>query len=656
MKWGSRKQSSKAPSTLAKRSILFRVVAALIAVVVCAGGVGLVMTSPSSAASESVFIRSVDTRQFPDVSLSAMRVGAESSTENIRVTENKTAINPNIRSFGDASVPTGIVLMIDASAAARDSDSLQRQKEAAIAMINAKAPGQQYAIVAYNTAGRVVANFTDDTASLAAVINGLSGNGQSALYDGIRTATAVLRDKPDLQPNVMVMNASREAISNSTGEEALHSLQDTNASLFAAVVSSAQENERDTLTNFAEQTHGRAYEVSSPSALTQVLGGVSSALSKQALISYTSKQKPGALNITVTAGSASETARVGSGTLNIGAAATPPEVKATNLGILGGPLGMLLLGIFALLAVGLLVFVIGEVITMDRNQLSRALRPYNTDAEEEKDLSRLADSDLIKKAVAETAKIAEKRGLLQNVEQRLEQAEVPLKPAEAIFFTAAIAVVAMIIGSVALGFLGFAAAGLVFAALPVMLLSFKAKRRRRKFTSQLPDTLQLLAGSLRAGYSLIQGLDAVAKQVEAPMGSELTRALAEARLGRPVEEALQEVSDRMASEDFEWAVMAIKIQREVGGNLAELLMTVSNTMIERERLRREVRALTAEGRMSAIILVGLPPAICLLITIMNPGYMQPLFSSLIGQVLLVAATISMGIGYFLMNKMIQIEA
>ncbi len=138
------------------------------------------------------------------------------------------------------------------------------------------------------------------------------------------------------------------------------------------------------------------------------------------------------------------------------------------------------------------------------------------------------------------------------------------------------------------------------------IVSFLAGRRRKKFLSQLPDTLQLLSGTLRAGYSLMQGVEAVSQEVEDPMGHELRRVVTESRLGRPLEESLDGVAERMDSADFSWAVMAIRIQREVGGNLSELLLTVADTMTQRERLRRDVRALTAEGRMSAIVLGLLP--------------------------------------------------
>jgi tight adherence protein B len=131
--------------------------------------------------------------------------------------------------------------------------------------------------------------------------------------------------------------------------------------------------------------------------------------------------------------------------------------------------------------------------------------------------------------------------------------------------------------------------------------------------------------------------------------------MAEARLGRPLEEALDNAAERMKSEDFSWAVMAIRIQREVGGNLAELLMTVSETMTQRERLRRDVAALTAEGRMSAIVLGILPPGLALVMYVMNPTYIGRLTQDSIGMILLCSGVVMMLIGFAWMRKIINIE-
>jgi tight adherence protein B len=237
----------------------------------------------------------------------------------------------------------------------------------------------------------------------------------------------------------------------------------------------------------------------------------------------------------------------------------------------------------------------------------------------------------------------------------LDRADLPLRPAEALFFYAAgSGVLVLITFTLTTNVIMTAAALILSLVAPGFVVDFLAKRRKKKFTALLPDTLQLLAGTLRAGYSIAQGFEAVSKEVEDPMGKELRQAVTEARLGRHLDDALDAVAERMNSEDFEWAVMAIRIQREVGGNLAELLMSVSETMVQRERLRRDVAALTAEGRMSAWVLGMLPPGIGLVMFMMNREYISRLFSGL-GLWILVGAVVSMLIGFVWMKKTITIE-
>ena len=143
---------------------------------------------------------------------------------------------------------------------------------------------------------------------------------------------------------------------------------------------------------------------------------------------------------------------------------------------------------------------------------------------------------------------------------------------------------------------------------PVVMLHRRRKGRLREFQEQLPGTLNLLSGSMRAGFSFAQGLESVANEASQPTRRELQRVFTESRLGRPIEDALEDSAQRMTSVDLMWAVMAIRIQREVGGNLAELLDTVADTMTQRERLRLEIKALTAEGRFSGWILGIFPVA------------------------------------------------
>jgi len=266
------------------------------------------------------------------------------------------------------------------------------------------------------------------------------------------------------------------------------------------------------------------------------------------------------------------------------------------------------------------------------------------------------ESGLVQRAVGLTSKMAERGDLLVKVERLLEQANLPLRPAEALFFYAA---GVSLLGVLALTAAPTLAVGVIFAALaaalPVVVVRTLRRRRLKAFEAQLPDTLNLLAGSLRAGYSFLQGLEAVVKETSDPMGRELRRVLAEARLGRPLEDALGDVAVRMESRDFDWSVLAIRIQREVGGNLAELLQTVAETMVQRGRLRGEVKALTAEGRISGIIMGLLPVGLGLFMFTASPSYIDDLFSSVAGWAMVIGSAVMGAAGFAWIQKIIKIE-
>ncbi|MGA9747654.1 MAG: type II secretion system F family protein, partial [Nocardioides sp.] len=186
-------------------------------------------------------------------------------------------------------------------------------------------------------------------------------------------------------------------------------------------------------------------------------------------------------------------------------------------------------------------------------------------------------------------------------------------------------------------------------------LGFKRSRRTKAFKAQLADTLQLMAGSLSAGLSMAQSVDTVVREGSDPMGTEFRRALVEARLGVELEDALEGVGERMESVDFKWVVMAIRIQREVGGNLSELLNTVAETIREREYLERQVLALSAEGRLSVWILGGLPPGFMLYLLLANPTYLEPLYTTVLGYLALGTMAVLLTVGIFWMKKLVKVE-
>jgi tight adherence protein B len=267
----------------------------------------------------------------------------------------------------------------------------------------------------------------------------------------------------------------------------------------------------------------------------------------------------------------------------------------------------------------------------------------------------LAETRLMQEMVGFTGRLAERVGLLNRVEAKLEQADLPLRPPEALFFHIA-GVFVVLLGALLL--LPIPAA-LLFAFLaavvPVLWLERRRKKRVRAFENQLPDVLNLLAGTMRAGFSFAQGLEAVAEEAAEPSRRELQRVFAESRLGRPIEDALEDSANRMHSTDMLWSVMAIRIQREVGGNLAELLDMVARTMTERERMKREILALTAEGRMSAMILGVFPPGFGIVLYLVQPTYMQTLLDSTKGVIGLGLSGVMALVGFMWLSRIMRIE-
>jgi tight adherence protein B len=312
----------------------------------------------------------------------------------------------------------------------------------------------------------------------------------------------------------------------------------------------------------------------------------------------------------------------------------------------------------AFVASSLLAYAVIRLVAREAPVLDSALRLYDakqSGVDEARD-GTVAETRIVRQAVDAVERMAERRGLLTRVEDLLAGADLPFRPGEALFFSlAAVGLFATLAVVLAPSLLVGVLLAVVIARLPVTVVKTMAKRRRKKFVKQLPGTLQLLSGSLRAGYSLMQGVEAVSHEVEDPMGQELRRVTVESRLGRPLEEALDDAADRLGSTDFTWTVMAIRIQREVGGNLSELLQTVAATMMDRTRLKREVAALTAEGKISALILGFMPIGLGGALYVMNRPYISLLFTEFIGQVMLAGATVMALIGFAWMKKIIKIE-
>ncbi|WP_241732608.1 type II secretion system F family protein [Dietzia sp. B19] len=237
----------------------------------------------------------------------------------------------------------------------------------------------------------------------------------------------------------------------------------------------------------------------------------------------------------------------------------------------------------------------------------------------------------------------------------LERAGVKMGLQDFVFLVGVAAVVTFALGLVAVG----PVTGLFLAALtPIgakFALDIRASRRRAAFADQLDDSLQLMASSLRAGHSLLQALASVAREAEEPTSEEFARIINETRVGRDLAPALEETARRMGSEDFEWVTQAIAINREVGGNLAEVLDGVGHTIRERNQIRRQVKALAAEGKLSAYVLMALPFGIGGFLFVSNPEYISKFTEGLLGYTLIGVSVVLLVVGALWLRKVVNIR-
>jgi tight adherence protein B len=269
--------------------------------------------------------------------------------------------------------------------------------------------------------------------------------------------------------------------------------------------------------------------------------------------------------------------------------------------------------------------------------------------------SRLAEgkSSLALRFTGRVEEVLRRRNYSGALSRAVEQAGLTMSAAEFVVFAAVgtivLAGMASLTGSVLLWLAALIAGPLVAR----VLLRFLASRRRTAFADQLDETLQLLAGGLRAGHSLLRAIDAAAEESEAPTSEEFSRIINETRLGRDIGEALDDAAVRMRSEDFSWVAQAIAIHREVGGNLADVLDQVGHTIRERNQIRGQVRSLSAEGRISALVLMVLPFALGGILVVISPGYMDPLMQHPLGVGMILASVVLLVVGGLWLRKVVS---
>jgi tight adherence protein B len=253
-----------------------------------------------------------------------------------------------------------------------------------------------------------------------------------------------------------------------------------------------------------------------------------------------------------------------------------------------------------------------------------------------------------------------RRGGQPTLAGALDIAGVTTAPAAFVLLVVCSAVVLAALGALLSGMTIWSIlVAVVFAALaPIgarVLLSFRTSRRRAAFADQLDDSLGLLSGGLRAGHSLLRAIDSVSQDVESPTREEFARVVNETRLGRDLGEALNQTADRMRSEDFRWVAQAVAINQEAGGNLSEVLEQAARTIRERGEIRRQVKALSAEGRLSALVLLALPVGVLGILLLIRPDYFAGFFTNPLGLVAMGVAVVLMIVGSLWMRVMVKVK-
>ena len=593
------------------------------------------------------------------------------AASNFTVTEAGQAISGvTVRTLAQTNVqPVTVALVMDMSVTA--GQAINEAKAAARAFVSGVPANVSIALISFSSTPTVRVPFTTDKARLLAAINALQAGGRTAFFDALLGAADLLRGVPGAQHNIVAMSDGEDNNSRHSIGEAIEGVRSVEAPITAVGLQTTVLNQ-DRLKRLATAVEGGRYiPVSQPAQLASAFQQVAADIASQYVVSYVSdKQEPRDLDLAVTV-------QVGS----VRAADTSTVLNTRTAEAVGGPQAngpkpyksRALIGAFAsktgyyvgigavfaaaLLFLGILLYAPSR--GKAAGVLQRGLRLYSrADRKKEKESAEgfFGGTAVGRRAVELVDKVPRTEAFEQRFQQLLDRAAWPLRATEFVVLQIGGAIAGALIG---FGLLARWWLGIVLfvlgALVPRVILASRVAKREAQFLAQLPDTLQLLSGSLQAGYGFMQAIDTVAKEASPPASNEFSRVLAEARLGMPVDEALNAMADRVGGEDFRWVVLAINIQRQVGGNLAALLSTVAATLREREMVRRQIKVLSAEGKLSAYILVALPFILAGYISVVNPGYINKLFEETVGKIMIAGGITLMVLGSLWMRKIIKID-
>jgi tight adherence protein B len=612
--------------------------------------VGLATLVPVSSAAAGVQITGIDTSGYPEVRVTVV---APPGTGRPTLRENGATVVG--LSAANLASSKSVVLAVDRSQSMAGT-KLADATGAAAAFVAAKDPSDRVEVVGFGHRAITLTRFSSSTADASAALQQLSVDQTqgTALWDSIVLAARGLEGEFEPGHVIVVVTDGRDVSSSATFQEAVAAAHAARAAVYTIGIA-GRGFTPGPLRALAAQTGGEFLQASSTAQLKTLYASIVNALAGTWQIRYSTAARPGdTLRLSVSAGgeSAAQSLRlVDTGVSQPPAGAPPSSIlpraawgsKTTMLAFAA------IVGFLALLACGFLFT------ARSGSWLTARLAPHLGPTKARgKTPRRRGNRSALRGLFGATEKAFANVKQFRALQRLLTRADLPLLAAELLYIcigtgfllgllTAAAGVPALLV-------LAFMAAG---GVLPILWVRFKARGRIKAFDNQLPDLLITIAASLKAGHSFRHAIQAVVDEGAEPAAKEFRRVLTETRLGRPMDEALAEMSERIGSKNLTFVLNAVTIQRQIGGSLAGLFDMVAETVRQRQQFARKIRGLTAMGRMSAYVLVGLPFVMASAISLLSPSYMAPLWHTPVGHDLVALGLAMMTVGSLILKKIVS---
>jgi tight adherence protein B len=612
------------------------------------GAAALCAVTPATA---GVKVTGVDASSYPRVRLTL--VSSKPATKVPKVTENGRPVSGfHAENLGRAK---SVVLAVDRSRSMKGKP-FRDAVAAAQAFLRAKLPLDRVAIATFATKPVVLTAFDPSPADAQTALRSLSVDPHegTTLYDGVVKSARAFATERYAGRVMIVVTDGNETRSTASLENAIRAAREVGVLVYVVAIESKQFNPAP-LKRLARGTGGSYRGAHSSTQLSAIYARIAQELRRTWRVDYLTAARSGEqLTLAATIrGSGSAAAKF---TVPADAAPASPEAPSGLLprhfyeSFFGTQVMGLLVGFLVLLSGAFLLT------SVRGSRLKKRLAPH---IGEVKGSKRKVERERLQAAAGlfrATEKTFGHWKHWASLDRMLERADVPLRTVEFVYLSLGAAVLGAIVSAALfqgslMTLAGLAGAGLI----PFAVVWFKGRKRLKAFENQLPDLLITLAAALKAGHSFKQGLQTVVDEGRPPASKELKRVLTEAQLGRPIDEALTEMAERLGSKNFKFVITAVSIQRQVGGSLAGLIDMVADTVRQRQQFIRKVRGLTAMGRAGSYVLIGLPFVIAAAITLMNPDYMSPLYHSSAGHKLMALGFSMMAVGSLLLKKIVSFK-